>query len=81
LRVVAVEPGEQLIVRACERVVDAGDVQFVHARLEEASLPCASFGAVGSASAIDWVDPDVGWRTIADALVVNYAHGLRLLGG
>ncbi|MGZ6624768.1 MAG: class I SAM-dependent methyltransferase [Solirubrobacteraceae bacterium] len=69
LRVTAVEPGEQLIARARDRVNGAGDVQFVNARLEDASLPRAHYSAVFSASAIHWIDPDVSWRKAADALV------------
>jgi SAM-dependent methyltransferase len=69
LRVTAVEPGEQLIERARDRLNGAGDVELVNARLEDASLPRARYAAVFSASAIHWVDPDVGWRTAADALV------------
>ena len=71
LRVVAVEPGEQLVARARDQVAGAGagEVQFVDARLGEAPLPRAHCRAVFSASAIHWVDPDVSWRKIADALV------------
>ncbi|MBV8955381.1 MAG: class I SAM-dependent methyltransferase, partial [Solirubrobacterales bacterium] len=69
LRVTAVEPGERLIALARDRLAGAGEVQFVNARLEEASVPRARFRAVFSASAIHWVDPDVSWRKIADALV------------
>jgi SAM-dependent methyltransferase len=69
LRVTAVEPGRQLIARARDRCDGAGDVQFVNARLEDASLPRARYSAVFSASAIHWIDPDVGWRKAADALV------------
>jgi len=69
LRVTAVEPGQQLIMRARYQLNGAGDVQFVNARLEEASLPRAHYSAVFSASAIHWVDPDVSWRRAADALV------------
>ncbi len=69
LRVTAVEPGPQLIARARDHLADAGDVQFVNARLEDASLPPAHFRAVFSASAIHWIDPDAGWRRVADALV------------
>jgi SAM-dependent methyltransferase len=68
LRVTAVEPGEQLIARARDQLA-GGDVEFVNARLEEASVPRAHYRAVFSASAIHWVDPEVSWRTIADALV------------
>jgi len=69
LRVTAVEPGRQLIVRAGDQLNGAGDVQFVNARLEDASLPRARYSAVFSASAIHWIDPNVSWRKAADALV------------
>lgn len=69
LRVTAVEPGQQMIERARDRLNGVGDVQFVNARLEDASLPCAQYSAVFSASAIHWIDPDVSWRKAADALV------------
>src|SRR5579864_3222838 len=67
LRVVAVEPGDQLIVRARDQL--EGEVQFVNARLEDAAVPAAQYQAVMSASAIQWVDPDVSWHKIANALV------------
>jgi SAM-dependent methyltransferase len=69
LRVTAVEPGEQLRARALDQLDGAGEVRFVGARLEEAPLPPAHYRAVFSASAIHWVDPDVSWRKLADALV------------
>ena len=69
LRVTAIEPGERLIARARDQLAGAGEVQFVGARLEDASLPRARYRAVFSASAIHWVDPDVGWRKISDPLV------------
>lgn len=69
LRVTAVEPGRQLIVRARERLNGLGDVQFVNARLEDVSTARARYSAVFSASAIHWIDPDVSWRKAADALV------------
>jgi SAM-dependent methyltransferase len=69
LRVTAIEPGDQLIARARERLGGMGEVQFVHRRLEDALLAPARYSAAFSASAIHWVDPDVGWRAIADALV------------
>jgi SAM-dependent methyltransferase len=68
LRVTAVEPGDQLIAVADTNLKDAGDVEFVHARLEDMQPPSVSYEAVFSASAIHWVDPDLGWRQIADAL-------------
>ncbi len=69
LRVTALEPGEQLIRLAEQNLRDVGDVEFLHARLEDMQLPRESYEAVFSASAIHWVDPDIGWRKIADALV------------
>ena len=69
LRVTAVEPGEQLISRTRDQLAGAGEVEFIGARLEEASVPRAHYGAVFSASAIHWVDPDVSWWKIADALL------------
>ena len=76
LRVTAVEPGDQLIARACDHLQDAGDVQFVNASLEDAPLPRAHYRAVFSASAIHWVDPDVSWRKAADVLVDGGTLGL-----
>jgi SAM-dependent methyltransferase len=69
LRVTAIEPGERLIARARDQLGNAGEVEFVNRRLEEASLAHAHYSAAFSASAIHWVDPDVSWRTTADALV------------
>jgi SAM-dependent methyltransferase len=69
LRVTAVEPGERLIAQARAQLDGTGDLQFVNARLEDASLPDAHYLAVFSASAIHWIDPDVSWRKAADALV------------
>jgi SAM-dependent methyltransferase len=71
LRVTALEPGDQLIRVAEETLKDAGDVELVHTRLEDTRLPLASYMAVFSASAIHWVDPDLSWRKIADALAPN----------
>jgi SAM-dependent methyltransferase len=68
LRVTALEPGDRLIRLAEENLKDAGEAEFVHARLEDTELPRESYEAVFSASAIHWVDPDLGWRKIADAL-------------
>ena len=69
LRVTAVEPGQQLIARSRDQLHGVGDVQFVNARLEDATLPRARYSTVFSASAIHWIDPDVSWRKAADALV------------
>jgi SAM-dependent methyltransferase len=69
LRVTAIEPGAQLAGLAQQRLRGSGELKLVNARLEDARLPHAHFRAVFSASAIHWVDPDVGWQRAADALV------------
>ena len=68
LRVTALEPGDQLVGVAEKNLKDAGDVEFVHARFEDMQLSPESYAAVFSASAIHWVDPELSWRKIADAL-------------
>jgi ubiquinone/menaquinone biosynthesis C-methylase UbiE len=69
LRVTALEPGTNLIALARQNLAEAGDVKFVHAQFEDASLPREQFQAVFSASAFHWVDPKVGWQKAADVLV------------
>lgn len=69
LLVTAIEPGAQLAGLARQRLKGAGALELVNARLEDARLPRERFRAVFSASAIHWVDPDVGWQRAADALV------------
>jgi SAM-dependent methyltransferase len=68
LRVTAIEPGDQLLARARDRLEGAGDVRFLNTRLEDAPLADAHYQAVFCASAIHWVDPEVSWRTAAHAL-------------
>jgi SAM-dependent methyltransferase len=68
LRVTAIEPGAQLAELAQQRLQGTGELELVNARLEDARLPHERFRAVFSASAIHWVDPDVGWQRAADAL-------------
>jgi SAM-dependent methyltransferase len=69
LRVTAIEPGTQLAGLAQQRLRGTGELKLVNARFEDARLPHEHFRAVFSASAIHWVDPDVGWQRAADALV------------
>ncbi len=69
LRVTAIEPGARLAALARQHLAGAGELELVNARLEDTPLPHARFQAVFSASAIHWVDPDVGWQQAADALV------------
>ncbi len=69
LHVTALEPGESLIALAKQNLEGAGEVEFVNAPFEDASLPREQFQAVFSASAFHWVDPEVSWRKAADVLV------------
>lgn len=69
LCVTAIEPGDRLIRIAEENLGEEGDAKFIHARFEDARLPSESHKAVFSASAIHWVDPDLGWLKIAQTLV------------
>jgi len=59
VRVTALEPGDQLIAIAAEKLKDAGDVEFVNVRLEDMRLPRERYQAVFSASAIHCADPDL----------------------
>jgi ubiquinone/menaquinone biosynthesis C-methylase UbiE len=69
LHVTAVEPGRRLMALAAQHVTDAGRVEFVNARFEDAELPEARFRAVFSASAFHWIDPEVSWQRAARVLV------------
>ena len=69
LRVTALEPGKSLLALSRKNLEGAGDVQFVNAQFEDASLPLQQFQAVFSASAFHWVDPRASWQKAADALV------------
>lgn len=68
LRVTALEPGENLMKLARQNLAGTEAVEFVNASFEDAPCPPAHFQAVFSASALHWVDPDVGWRKIAGVL-------------
>jgi hypothetical protein len=46
-----------------------GEVEFVNARFEDASLPREHFAAVFCASAFHWIDPEVSWQRTAGVLV------------
>jgi ubiquinone/menaquinone biosynthesis C-methylase UbiE len=69
LRVTAIEPGVQLARLTQQRLGGTDELELVNAQFEDARLPHAHFRAVFSASAIHWVDPDVGWQRAADVLV------------
>jgi ubiquinone/menaquinone biosynthesis C-methylase UbiE len=69
LHVTALEPGTSLIALARQNLDGAGEVEFVNAQFEQASLPGEGFRAVFCASAFHWVDPEVSWQKAADVLV------------
>jgi SAM-dependent methyltransferase len=73
LRVTAVEPGQNLVALARQKLADeklgVGTLEFVNARFEDAPLPRERFRAVFCASAFHWIDPKVGWQKVADVLV------------
>lgn len=68
LRVTAIEPGPRLAELARQRLRGMGAEEIVNARFEDAALPRSHFRAVFSASAMHWIDPDIGWQRAADAL-------------
>src|SRR4029077_1547677 len=55
LRVTALEPRPSLLPLARQNLPGAGDVEFVNAQFEDASLPREKFQAVFSASAFHWI--------------------------
>ncbi len=69
LCVSAIEPGDRLIALARRNLRGMGDVELVHARFEDAPVAREGFHAVFSASAMHWIDPDLGWQKAAEALM------------
>lgn len=76
LRVTALEPGDKLISLAAKNLDSEGDVEFLNLTFEDLPLPRERYKAVFSASAIHWVDPDLGWRKIAQLLAPAGTLGL-----
>jgi ubiquinone/menaquinone biosynthesis C-methylase UbiE len=68
LAVTAVEPGEQLLSLAAQKVVGPGTIEFINSRFEDAQLPTNYYKAVFCASAFHWIDPDVSWTKSANCL-------------
>ena len=68
LRVDAVDPGENMIQLAWRRVGEGAAVRFHHGRFEDVALPESAFAAVFSATAFDWVEPEIGWARAAGLL-------------
>lgn len=69
LHVTALEPGKHLMSLAEQNLEGPGQVGFVQARFEDAQLPHNHFRAVFSASALQWIDPEVSWQKAARVLV------------
>jgi SAM-dependent methyltransferase len=68
LHVTALEPGKHLLSLAEQNLEGSGTVEFVNARFEEAELPSEHFRTVFSASAFQWLDPEVSWEKAARVL-------------
>lgn len=69
LAVTAVEPGEQLLSLAAQKVMGSGTIEFINSRFEDAQLPTNYYKAVFCASAFHWINPDVSWTKSADCLI------------
>ncbi len=69
LYVTALEPGRRLISLTERKLGDSGRVDFVNGRFEDVPIPHSHFGAVFSASAFHWTDPDVSWEKAARVLL------------
>lgn len=69
LRITVIEPGKQLLDIARQHLQGTKNASFINARFEDTTFPPCHFKAIFSASAIHWVDPDVGWQNIADTLL------------
>ncbi len=67
LHVTAVEPGANLAALAARATEDRGEVEIANCRFEDYPL-AARFPAAFSASAFHWIEPDVSWRKVAQAL-------------
>ena len=61
----AVEPGANMIRVAQRRVGRDAAVRFHRGRFEDVALPEGMFGAVFSATAFHWIQPDIGWARAA----------------
>ena len=68
LHVTALEPGKRLLSLAEQNVEGPGTVESVNARFEDAALPREHFRAVFSASAFQWIDPEISWEKAARVL-------------
>ena len=68
LRVTGVEPGGRLLSLAAGHLREAAELELVNARFEDVRLVRGGFRAVFCASAFHWLDPDVSWSKVADAL-------------
>ena len=64
----AVEPGANMIRVAQRRVGRDAAVLFHRGRFEDVALPEGMFGAVFSATAFHWIQPDIGWARAAALL-------------
>ena len=68
LHVTALEPGKHLLSLAEQNLEGPGTMESVNARFEDAELSDEHFAAVFSASAFQWIDPEVSWEKAARVL-------------
>ena len=64
----AVEPGANMIRVAKRRVGPEAAVRVHRGRFEDVALPERTFGAVFSATAFHWIEPEIGWARAAHLL-------------
>ena len=62
----AVDPGLNMVEVARKRVDETDRVRFHIGRFEELPLEDGLFDAAFSATAFHWIEPDVGWRKVAN---------------
>ena len=69
--ILAIEPGPNLISFAKRNLAKYDKVKFENCRFEDWPIQSSSFDLVISAAAIYWVDPEVRYKKIAEALKPN----------
>ncbi len=64
----AVEPGENLARRCCEKFAEYPAFRVVNAAFEDAALESGAFDLIYAASAFHWVPEEIGYRKAHDLL-------------
>ena len=66
--VLGVDLSDEMLVRARQKSLHLLNIEYIVGEFEHISLPSEPFDLVIAAQALHWVDPDVGYRRICDAL-------------